>query len=327
MRYLLFLIPFFFISCGDNSGVKNTLPKDLDSLITLFPDSVELLVKRGNKLLKAYKYEKAMEDGAKAFRLDSNMIEARLLYANVLNNRPERTIDEVMKAQRHYKVIIKKQPKNTIALVGLASTFSLTQDFEKSFQYINEALKIDPKFRDAYVMKGSNYLVLGKIDLAKSSYETAVQQDPEFYEAYLMLGSIYQAEKNPICIEYYTTAAAIQPKNPDVLYSLAYAKQEFGKEDEALPIYRKMIQLDTNYHEALFQIGWIKQFSMNELDSAIYYYNSALQTEPRFVEAWHNLGLCYEDKGDKTRALQSYAKALKYDPEFKLSRQRADALR
>lgn len=327
IKFLFLLTALMIISCGDTEGSKKALPKDLDSLIVMFPDSVELLVKRGNKFLKKYKYEEAMADAAKAFRLDSNMIESRMLFADVLNNRPDRSVDDIMSAKKHYEIIVKKDAKNTRALVGLASTYSQMQDFDKSFQYINQALRIDPKYRDAYVMKGSNYLVLGKIDLAKSSYETAVQQDPDFYEAYIMLGSLYQAEKNPICIEYYTTAVSLQPKNPDVLYSLAYAKQVFGKSDEAIPIYRKMIQLDTTYHVALFQIGYIKQFELGDLDSAIYYYNSALQTEPRFVEAWHNLGLCYEDKGDKTRALQSYAKALKYNPDFELSRKQADALR
>ena len=330
----------FFISCGDGKPV-NTLPKDLDSLLQYHakaynsdnsnPENkklyIDVLVKHGNKMLEDRDFTRAMDDGAKAFRLDSNNIDSRLLYANVLNNRPERTEEEIMSAQRHFEVIIKKDSKNTKALVGLASTYSHQQDFEKSFQYINQSLRIDPRFRDAYVLKGTNYMFMGKIDLAKSSYETAVQQDPEFYEAYLMLGSIYQAEKNPICIEYYTTAVTLQPKNTHVLYALAYAKQVFGKDDEAVTIYRKMIQIDTMYYEALFQIGHIKQFTIGDLDSAIYYYNSSLQTEPRFVEAWHNLGLCYEEKGDKTRALQSYAKALKYNPDFELSRKQADALR
>jgi tetratricopeptide (TPR) repeat protein len=267
-----------------------------------------------------------MPDAAKAFRLDSNNLEVRMLYANVLNNRPERTVADVAAAQRQYKLIIKKQPKNTKGLVGLASTFSQQMDFDKSFEYINKALRIDTKYRDAYIMKGSNYLFLNKPDLAKSSYETAVQQDPNFYEGYLMLGALYQAENNKICIEYYKTAAELKPKNTEVLFSLAYAEQLFGKAENALVIYRKMIQIDTAYFQALNQIGVIKQYDYNEIDSAIYYYNSAIQTEPRFVEAWHNLGTCYEAKGETTRALKSYAKALKFNPEFTLSRDRANAL-
>jgi tetratricopeptide (TPR) repeat protein len=326
MKYLLFLIPVLLVSCGGSKSVKAD-PKDLDSLLVMYPDSVELIVEHGTKMLKEYKFEKAMADGAKAFRLDSNNLDARMLYADVLNNRPERSVSDISTAQRHFKIIVKKQPKNPKALVGLASTYSQQMDFDKSFQYINQALKIDPRYRDAYVMKGSNYLFLNKPDLAKSSYETAVQQDPSFYEAYLMLGSLYQAENNVICIEYYKTAAELQPKNPEVLFSLAYAQQVFEQPEEALTIYRKMIQIDTSYYQALNQIGVIKQYNYKQIDSAIYYYNSALQTEPRFVEAWHNLGMCYEEKGDITRAMQSYAKALKYNPDFKLSRDRADALK
>lgn len=339
MKYLVFLIPFFFISCGGSAPIK-PVTKDLDSLLMLYPDSVDILVRHGNKMMKDLNFDKAMADGAKAFRLDSNNVDARLLFAEVLNNRPERTMTDVAAAQRHYKVIVKKDPKNKKALVALASTFSQQMDFDQSFQYINQALKIDPRYRDAYVMKGSNYLLLSKMnpekdgkpgkkymDLTKSSYETAVQQDPKFFEAYLMLGSLYEAENNKICLEYYKTAVELQPKNPDVLFSLAYAEQVFEQPDEALKLYRKMIVLDTSYYQALNQIGVIKQHNFKDIDSAIYYYNSAIQTEPRFVEAWHNLGTCYEEKGDVTRALQSYAKALKYNPEFTLSRERADKLK
>ncbi len=323
MKYFFLLLPIlFFLSCGDSKSTKTT-PKDLDSLLMKYPDSIPLLVKRGEKLLKEYQYDKAFADGAKAFRLDSNNLQVRLLYADVLNNRPNRSIADVMLAQRHFKLIIKKDPKNLKALISLATTYSQQQDFDKSFQYINVALRINPRYRDAYVLKGTNYLHLNKVDLAKSSYETAVQQDPKFFEAYLMLGSIYQAEKDPICIEYYTTAAKIKPNNTDVLYSLAYANQEFNKIEKAKSIYRRMIELDTTYSEALFQQGYIKQWleKKRDLDSAMYFYNSCIQTTPEYVEAWHNLGICYLDLGDKPNAMLSFRKALSFNPNFKLSRE------
>jgi tetratricopeptide (TPR) repeat protein len=327
MKYILiFLTAFLLIQCGNSEPTKK-LPKDLESLLTMFPDSIPLLLKHGNLKIKESDFEKAMADAARAYRLDSTNLDVRMLYADVLNNRPQRSVAEVLGAQRQFEIIVAKEPNNVKGLVGLASTYSQQQNFEESFKYVNAALRIDPRYRDAYVMKGSNFLLLGKIDLAKSSYETAVQQDPEFYEAYLMLGALYQAENNKICLEYYTTAASLQPNNPDVLYSLAYAKQVFSQPEEAMGLYRKMIQLDTAYSVALFQQGYIKQFIQEDIDSAMYFYNSTLTSDPRFVEAWHNLGLCYKAKGDKTRALQSFGKALKYDPEFTLSREEAGLLK
>jgi len=323
MKYILTIIPFFFLlSCGDSKS-PITKTTNLDSLLVLYPDSIPLLIKHGSKMLKEFQYDKAFAEGAKAFRLDSNNIEARLFYADVLNNRPNRTVSDVLVAQRHFKVIIKKEPKNLKALVNLATTYSQQQDFDKSFQYINEALKINPRYRDAYVLKGTNYLHLNNIELAKSSYETAVQQDPKFFEAYVMLGSLYQSENNKICLEYYTTAAQLQPKNTDVLYALAFADQEFNKLNEAKAIYRKMISLDTTYAEALFQQGYIKQWLEKErdLDSAMYFYNSCIRTKPKYVEAWHNLGICYLDKGDKANAMLSFRKALSINPNFTLSKE------
>ena len=327
MKYLIFLVPFLLFSCGKKEDAVSSTVQNLDSLIKVYPDSVELLILHGNKMIKNYRLELALSDGAKAFRLDSMNNDARLLYADALNNRPNRTPGDVARAQKFYAYLLKKMPKEPKIYVSLASTYSQQMDFDKSFLYINQALKINARYRDAYVMKGSNYLFLNKIDLAKSSYETAVQQDPKFFEAYLMLGSLYQAESDKICLEYYRTAVELQPKNVDVIYSLAYAEQVFGQTYKALAHYKRMLQLKPDYHQALNQIGVIQQYDLKQLDSAMYYYNSALEVEPRFVEAWHNLGECYESKNDISNALQSYAKALKYDPSFELSRKRANALK
>lgn len=312
---LSFLTLFLMVSCGEDTPVNVvSAEQDLDSLLLVYPDSVPLLVERGNKMIKEYNYQQALADGAKAFRLDSSNYDARLLYADALNNKPGRSVADVASAQRHYKLIVKKQPKNTKALIGLAASYRQQQDFESTFKYVNEALRIDPKNRDAYVLKGSTYVFMGNYDLAKSSYETAVQQDPEFYVAYIMLGNLYQADSNEICIEYFTTASKLKPDDMDAVYALAYAKHDFKDIEGAKELYRKMASDTADYYvsRGLFHQGYIKQFTEKDLDSAMYFYNSALTTNPMYAEAWYNLGLCYQDKGENTRALQSYSKTLKY---------------
>ncbi len=316
-------------SCTETEVPKPEGPRNLDSLLSVYPDSIPLLLERGNLRFDAYEYDLAMNDAAKAFRLDSSDLTARLLYAEVLNNREHRTVEDVATAQRHYKVVIKKEPKNLRALVGLAATFAFQQDFEKTFQYVNEALRIDPRYRNAYVLKGSTYRQLGNLDLAISSYETAIQQDPDFFEAYFLLGQIYQSQNDPVCVEYFATALELRPDILEVKYQLAYSKQLHDQVEGAKSLYREMAHDTIDFYVArgLFHQGYIHQFIEGNIDSAMYFYKSALETEPRYVEAWHNLGLCHEEKGDKTKALQSFAKALKYDPNFELSRQEADRLR
>lgn len=317
-------------SCTD-TGEKNTSTvENLDSLIKLFPDSVPLLVKRGNKFLQAFEFEQALKDGARAFRLDSNNYQARLLYAQGQNNKYGRSLEDVNSAQRHYQVYLKRDPKSTEALVGLAATYGYMQDFDNAFKYINTALKVDPKYRDAYILKGSIYLVLGNRELAKSSYETAVQQDPNFFEAYLRLGDLYLDDSSKQCIEYYTTAHQLKPTNAEALYSLSYAKESFSDLAGARIGYREMSEIDSSkYYSArgFFHLGFLKDIYEKEIDSAIYYYEKAIEVEPGYVEAHHNLGVLFEDKGNIKTALDHWSIALKYNPEYELSRDAADRYR
>lgn len=326
---LLMLTLFTMVGCGDTTTVvENDKPISLDSLIIINPDSVSLLVKRGEIYFEDYKYDLAMNDAAKAFRLDSTNLTARLLFAQVLNNRENRSLADIISAQRNYKVVLKKQPKNTTALVGLASTFLFQQDFEKTFQYTNEALRIDPKFRDAYVLKGTTYMMLKNKDLAKSSYETAIQQDPDFFAAYFILGQIYQSENNPVCVEYFTTAHELEPDNLEVKYQVAYTRDTYGQTEGAKEMYREMASdtVDLYVSKGLFHQGRI-HYREDNIDSAMYFYKSALETDPMFVQAWYNLGLCHQSKGNKEKALKAYSNCLKYDPEYTLARDKANEIR
>ena len=348
MKQLLFITLLLFTACTGNEQLTK-VPKDLDSLVVFRQKEfnadpknadarkllVDALVTRGAQRMKTQDFKGALKDAASAFGKDSTAFESRLLYANVLNNSPNRSEDDKAIAKRHYKVLLKQQPKNATVLVGLASSFAQLMDFESAFKYIRKAQKIDPRYRDSYTLEGSIYRLLAQmeedpryLEKAKSAYERAVQEDPKFYEADMMLGMLYEAEGNPICMEYYTTAVKLQPKNPEVIFSLAYAKQQFNEPNEALRLYRKMAVLDTAFYQAqaLNQIGVIKQYEYKEIDSAIYYYNSATLSNPALSNAWHNLGVCYEQKGERIKAIAAYRWAVKYDPNMKISKDRIEAL-
>jgi tetratricopeptide (TPR) repeat protein len=326
----------FIVSCGEKGKKVTTKNENLDSLLAKDPNNVGLLVKRGNLMLDSFllKYNKkyfdiAKPDATKAFRLDSSRIDTRLLYADILANDPERAITDVSRAQFHYSFIVKKQPKNTKALVGLSSAYAYFADFQTAIQYVDQALKINPKYRDAYIMKGTIFLMQNKKKLAISSYETAVQQDPTFELAYLRLGQLYtEDEKYEIAIEKFRSAVSLNPNLADAIYGVAYCDQMLERYREAENGYHKLMQVDNKYHLGWFNIGYIKQFNTeNQMDSAIIYYQMATDIQPEFVKAWHNIGLCYEEKKDRTRALQAYAKALKYNPNFELTRERVAALK
>lgn len=336
MKWLLSTLVIALLFAGTSScesdkkgSTADASQQNLDSLLAAHPDSVPLLIKRGEQYFSSYQFDLAMQDAAKAYRLNKYNPEAILLFAEVLNNRTQRTPEEVKNAQALYDKVLRKDKKNLRALVGIAATYTYQQDFEKSFEYINKALRIDRHYRNAYVLKGTNYMNMGKKEQAISSYETAVQQDPTFYEAYFLLANIYESEGNRQCVEYYRNALELRPNSLEFKYKLAYAQQQFDEVEAALVNYRSLANdtVDFYSNRGYFHQGYIHQFMYQNVDSAVHFYNEALKKEPRHVESWHNLGVCYDVMGDKTRALQSFAKALKYNPEFDLSRNYADSIR
>ncbi|MDB3906712.1 tetratricopeptide repeat protein [Crocinitomicaceae bacterium] len=314
---------------------------NIDSLLMAHPDSVSLLIWRGEYRFKEHLYDLAMQDAAKAYRLDKQNTKTKMLFSDVLINRAVRSPQDVANAQAIYKEVLKKEKNNLRALLGVAKTYTYQQDFEKSFDYINKVLRADRKYRDAYVLKGTNYLAMGRIDDAKSSYETAVSLDSKFYEGYFFLANIYEAEGNDLLsIQYFKNALEIRPSSSEIRYRLAVAQQRYAdskdsleerlEELEAAQVQYRVLSKDTMdfyANRGYFHLGFIQQFLLEDIDSAVFYYNKALQEEPRHVESWHNLGICYDYAGKKTKALESFAKALNYNPGYTISKEYADSIR
>lgn len=319
LYFILLSISFYLVSCEEKKANPDA-KLSIDKLAQKYPDSIPILIKYSETLYKRYNVTKALNYAAKAYRLNPKDIEARYIYAKCLNNYPKRTGSDIQLAQDQLLYYIKRKPKNPEALVQLAGTYKQQNDLEKAFKYVNEALRVDKHYRDAYILKGTMYQMEGNDKLAISSYVTAIDQDPDFYVAYLEVGSIYQRLSDTLCFQYYRNATEIKPKSIDSWYNLAYAYQEFGNSERALEVYRHMYKLDSKFAMSLFQQGWIKQFQQNQIDSAVIFYNETLQSEPRFVEAWHNLGMIEETKNEPLKAIANYNRALKYDKNFELSR-------
>lgn len=319
-------LAFSLFACKDNNTVsqkvliENLSLESLDSLVNKYPDSIPILQVYGSRLLDDLQGDKALPILAKAHRLKPKDIRIEQLYASALINRVQRSTNEIETAIKKLQDIIKVEPKNKKAYLDLATAYNAFQDYENTFKYVNEALKIDPKYRDAYVVKGGAYYQMGNMKLAKSSYETAVQQDHKFFLGYLQLGWIYtETEDYKEALEYFRTAVQLDPTSTDALYGVAYSNQMIGESEAALQGYRDLLAADTNFYLSYFNQGYIKQYDQNEIDSAVFYYKKSLTLQPEFVKGWHQLGLCYLDKGNKETALIAFKKALEYNPDYELS--------
>ena len=68
-------------------------------------------------------------------------------------------------------------------------------------------------------------------------------------------------------------------------------------------------------------------FQVGKLDAAVEAYTAAVAAQPGYVTAWNNLGDAHEARRDWGAALAAYEEALAYDPDNRVARARADAVR
>ena len=307
---------------------------DLDKKLRSQPDDISLLLQSANLALENYDYPKALADAARAFRLDSNKVETKLIYALSIINKSNRSVSDIRRARDYFQNIIKEMPDNPKAMIGLANTYVLQQDFDEARNWIDKTLEFAPKFFDAHVLQGSIYKVLAAaltgddgseslsrvyMDSAIQTYSRVCQYYPDRPETYMQLGILYQQSDNRICIDQFYSAVQLSPGNLDFMYALAYAYSLFDQERKAMSVYKEMQDLDSSYSEAFCQMGQIYQKKYNELDSALTMYREVISIDPNHVDAYVNMGVIYEAQQQNTNALKSYAKALVILPEDRSS--------
>ncbi|MEM0979236.1 MAG: tetratricopeptide repeat protein [Cyanobacteria bacterium P01_H01_bin.58] len=90
----------------------------------------------------------------------------------------------------------------------------------------------------------------------------------------------------------------------------------------------KVLEEDESENAAIiYNALGFSYFAQEQYDLAIRQYKEALQIAPEYVNALNNLGHSYERKQLMTQALETYEASLKYDPNNKTAKRRAESLR
>ena len=347
MKNLLFVcfITSLLFACGgeEQITVKSKVASDsvsnesyaesrirLNQTLEAAPNNFQALLESATLALEHYDYVLAYSDAAKAFRIDSSSNRARMMYALSIINQGNRTVADISRAQNYLQIVVNNDPENSKAMVGLANTYALQQDFDEARLWIDKSLKEAPKFFDAHVLQGSIYKVLSAalsgedgsqvlsqayMDSAINTYARVSQYYPDRPEIYIELGILFQQSNNQRCVDHFYSAVQLEPENIDYKYALAYAYGLFGQERLAMQVYDEMQEIDSLYSEAYCQMGQIYQKKYGELDSALNMYREVVSIDPSHIDAYVNMGVIYAKKKDYTRALKSYSKALSILPE------------
>ena len=118
-----------------------------------------------------------------------------------------------------------------------------------------DAVREDPRFAQAWAAAAvaMSNLYLNGVDIERSTPETirhaadtALTLQPALAESLLAQGAyLYRVERNfPAAVDAYQRALAQQPGDVDIIAELMFIVRRMGRWDEAMALYRKVIELD-----------------------------------------------------------------------------------
>ena len=150
-------------------------------------------------------------------------------------------------------------------------------------------------------------------DQAVQSYRTQVQKDPKNLEMHQKMID-YAAKTNQIKVplNIYQTAYEKQPKNPIVIYVLAYAYLANNQENKAFPLFQQCVTTNSSIWQAHLQLA--RYFKNHDkFSQAIVHYEKTRDLHPKSIAYHFEMGQVYRRLGALDAAENAFLQAIDYD--------------
>lgn len=254
--------------------------KYLRLALELKKDDIEGRLRFGQSLFNKNKLKEAKGYVKEILKKDPNHVEALILLANIVEKEGDK------EALRNiYEQILSHDPKNKIILFNLGVLEAEQGNLKKGLHYFEKLVKVDPKdiqareaLFDIYQRQKRNDLAFNQaIELIKViprnisyyrymfNYLTAldeyeqlsnymlkgVRANPENFELrqYLILAYL-KLKKNELAVQEIKEALKLRPNNTDLLHQLAKIKEVAGNPDQALQVYKKILDISPGDEKA-----------------------------------------------------------------------------
>jgi len=141
-------------------------------------------------------------------------------------------------------------------------------------QKFEAALDADDQYGHSHAGLGWNLYYLKDYTGALAEFETALKINPDDTDAYVGKSNVYQDQDKPdydLAIEALTTAADLAPENPNLRSKIGWANRnkaiafDYASDDqkssyaESEQQFRKALELNEKYIDALTGLGWVLQ--------------------------------------------------------------------
>jgi tetratricopeptide (TPR) repeat protein len=295
----------------DNNQLKKAQAACISGL-TIHPTATELKLKNAQLFVSQNKPHDAIKWLNKVNELQNNHHDFHLTkgMAMVL-------LGFMEKAENHFDIALNLsahlEKEDTLFNIGEAlensGNFYLAV---KYYKYGNKQFNLNEEF---LFRLGFCYDRMADYDQSIIYYQLYLDINPFSENVWYNLGIIYnKAEQFEKAIEAYDYALALDETHYDALFNKANSQANAELQFDAIQSYLEYLKIYENSLTAKYYIGEC-YIQVKEFDKALFYFDTILDENPEFSEAFYGKALVYEELNDDEKALFFYKKTLELDNE------------
>lgn len=239
---------------------KETKQNDLEIIekqIIENPESSNGYAKRSYYYAERGELDKALEDINRALIINPNVAYLNYTKAELLFNKAGATLNALLYDQSEIYInnTIKQDSVYVDAYILKARINIIRKNAENALDDINNALRISPTLSEPYSLRGFIYQRLGNNILAQTSYQTALEMDANNYDANSGLGYIYYLDTNANGLIYFDAAAMLDTNAIAPIRNKGLLLKNLNRIEEAKLEFKKILEKDSTFAEAYYNLG------------------------------------------------------------------------
>lgn len=183
--------------------------------------------------------------------------------------------------EQTYIKVLRENPKNKEALLGLADFYYQSKSFKKAADTYQKYVNLEPKNTNIRLKIADCYFRLGLDRLALIELNKILKYEPKNLSVMVTLGNYYFDRKEYLkAIEHYEQVLDFNPKNSDVRTDLAISYYYLGKVDKALEELDVAIANNPGHALAYYNKGIILWQGKNDLEGSLKAFEEYLKISP-----------------------------------------------
>ncbi|MDR4988401.1 MAG: tetratricopeptide repeat protein [Bacteroidales bacterium] len=275
---------------------------------TMHPASIPLMLKRAQLLATFNQEDDALELLSRVESMDPNNNDVYLTKGGIYSQ-----LQDHNKAIEEYNKAVTDTDQLDHIYCNIAIEYENLGNFDKTLEYLDKALKINPDNDLAIYEAAYCFDLLSLTEEGISFFHRLIDRNPYSTEAWFNLGVSYiNAGQYARALDALEYSLAIDDKHEHSWFHKGYALGLLNRHREAIEAYEESMANGVKDAVKLYYIGECHE-KLEDYDNAISFYIKSSQLDPEMADAWVGIGVCQIEQGNVQEAIHYLKQGLLLD--------------